>query len=96
MDNASADGVTKLAVPMAKNTISTNNLCKLTGQISVTRPEKKEKLKDDEDYDTGEKGDPWDKFALSEINDQYYAVAVGKNENSIGIYVDVRKFKEEI
>jgi hypothetical protein len=69
---------------MAKNTI----------KISVTRPEKKGTLKNDEDYELGEQGDPWDKFALSDINGQYYAVAVGKIENSFGIYADVRKFKE--
>jgi hypothetical protein len=40
MDNASADRVSKLAVPVAKNTILPDNLCELTGQISVTRSEK--------------------------------------------------------
>jgi hypothetical protein len=59
-------------------------------------PEKKGNLKNDEDYESGEQGDPWDKFTFSEINDEYYAVAVGKNENSFGIYADLRKFKEEI
>jgi hypothetical protein len=80
---------------VAKKTILFDNLCESTVQISVTRPEEK-KLKNDEDYELGEQSDPWDKFALSEINDQYYAVAVGKNENSFGIYADVRKCKEEI
>jgi hypothetical protein len=92
--NFLAHGVSKLAEPVANNTIGPDNICELTGQISVTRPERKGNLKDDEDYEKGEKGDPWDKFALSEINDQYYAVAVVKNENSFGIYADVRKFKE--
>jgi hypothetical protein len=39
---------------------------------------------------------PGTNFPLSKINDQYYAVAVGKNQNSFGIYADVRKFKKEI
>jgi hypothetical protein len=94
--NASADDVSKLAEPVAKNTIRSDNICESTGQISDTRPEKEGNLKNYEDYESGEQGDPWDKFDFSEINDQYYAVAVGKNENSFGIYADLRKFKEEI
>jgi hypothetical protein len=94
--NPSADGVAKLAISVAKKTTRVDNRGESTGQVSVTRPERKEKLKDDEDYETGETGNPWDKFALSEINDQYYAVAVGKNQNSFGIYADVIKFKKEI
>jgi hypothetical protein len=94
--NASAYGLSKLAEPVAKNTIRSYNLCESTGQISDTRLEKKGNLKNDEDYESVEQGDPWDKFALSEIKDQYYAVAVGRNENIFGIYADVRKFKEEI
>jgi hypothetical protein len=93
--NPSADGVVKLAAPMAKKTTRADNLGKSTGQDSVTRPEKKGNLKNDEDYETGERGDPWDKIALSEINDQYYAVAVGKNQNSFGIDADVKKIKKE-
>jgi hypothetical protein len=42
--------------------------------------QKKVNLKDDKDYETGERVYLWDKFALSEINDQCYAVVVGKNE----------------
>jgi hypothetical protein len=57
---------------------------------------KKGNPKNDEDYETGERGDPWEKIALSEISDQYYTVAVGKNQNSFGIYADVKKVKKEI
>jgi hypothetical protein len=39
--NASADGVSTLSEPVAKNTIRPDNLCESTGQISDTRPEKK-------------------------------------------------------
>jgi hypothetical protein len=79
-----------------KNTTPSDNLYESTKQISGTIPEKKGNLKNDEDYESGEQGDPWDKFALSEINDQYYAVAVGKNENMFGIYSYLRKFIEQI
>jgi hypothetical protein len=81
---------------VSKNTIRYDNLCESTEKNSVTRPEKEGNLKNDEDYELGKQGDTWDKFALSEINDQYYAVAVGNNDNSFGIYADVRKFKKEI
>jgi hypothetical protein len=64
-----ADGVSKLAEPVAKNTIRSNNLCESTGQISDTRPEKKGNLNNDEDYESSEQGDPWEKCAFSEIND---------------------------
>jgi hypothetical protein len=40
--NALANGVSKLAETVAKNTIRPDNLCESTGQIGVTRPEKKE------------------------------------------------------
>jgi hypothetical protein len=91
---ASTDGVSKLAKPVAKNTIRSDNPYESTGQISDSSPDKRGNLNNDEDFGSGEQGDPWDKFAFSEINDQYYAVAVGKNENSFGIYADLRKFKE--
>jgi hypothetical protein len=81
---------------VAKYTILSDNLSQYTGKISDPTPEEKGNLKSDEDYDSGEHGDPWDKFAFSDINDQYYAVAVVRNENSVGIYADVRKFNEEI
>jgi hypothetical protein len=55
---------------VANNTIRPENICESTGQISVTRPEKKGNLKNHEGYKVGEQGDPWDKFALSEMNDQ--------------------------
>jgi viroplasmin and RNaseH domain-containing protein len=35
-------------------------------------------------------------FLVGEINHYYYAVAVGKNHNIVGIYADVKKFKKEI
>jgi hypothetical protein len=79
---------------LAKHTILSDNLGQYTGKITDTTPEGKGNLKNDEDYESGEKGDPWDKFAFNEINDQYYAVAVGRNENSFGIYADMRKFKD--
>jgi hypothetical protein len=91
--NPSADGIAKLAAPMVKKTICADNIGESTGKFSANRPERKVNLKNDEDYETGETGDPWDKFALSEINDQYHAVAVGKNQKSCGIYADVKKFK---
>jgi hypothetical protein len=94
--NALADGVSKLAKPVAKNNIPSDNLYEFTGQISDSSPDKRVNLKNYEDHESGEQGDPWDKFAFSEINEQYYAVAVRKNENSVGIYADLRKFKEEI
>jgi hypothetical protein len=81
---------------VGKNTIPSDNLYESIKQISDTSPDKSGNLKNDEDYQSGEQGDLWDKFAFSEIYDQYYAVAVGKNENSHGIYADLRKFKEQI
>jgi hypothetical protein len=39
------DGVSKSAESVAKNNIRSDNLCESTGQISVTRPEKKGNLK---------------------------------------------------
>jgi hypothetical protein len=50
MANASADGVSKLAKPVAKNTIRSDNLYESTGQISDTSPDKRGNLKNDEDY----------------------------------------------
>jgi hypothetical protein len=94
--NPLVDGESTLAVPVAKKTTRVNNLDESKGQVSITRPERKGNLKNDDDYKTGETGDPWDKFALSEINDQYYAVAVEKKQHIFGIYADVRKFKKEI
>jgi hypothetical protein len=62
--------------PVAKNTIPSHNLYESSKQIIDTSPDKRGNLKNDEDYESGEQGDPWDKFAFSEINEQYYAVAV--------------------
>jgi hypothetical protein len=94
--NASVEGVSILANPATTYTIPSDNLYESTGQTSDSRPEKKENFKKDEDYESGEQGDPWEKIAFSEIKGQYYAVAVGKNENSFGIYADLRKFKQQI
>jgi hypothetical protein len=69
-DNASADTVSELAKPVAKNTTPSDNLHESTVQISDSIPDKRVNLKNDEDYESSEKGDPWDKFAFSEINQQ--------------------------
>jgi hypothetical protein len=50
-------------------------------------------LKDDKKYDSGaETHDPWDKFSPTEVSDHYYAVAVGKDSNSFGVYTNITKF----
>jgi hypothetical protein len=46
--------------------------------------------------DGNEKCDPWDKFTSDEIKGQYFAVAVGRNEHSVGVYADLTRFKLEI
>jgi hypothetical protein len=46
--------------------------------------------------DGNEKCDPWDKFTSDEIKGQYFAVAVGRNEHSFGVYADLTRFKLEI
>jgi hypothetical protein len=56
---------------VAKNTIPSDNLYESKKQISDTSPDKRGNLKNDEDYESGEQGDPSDKFAFSEINEQY-------------------------
>jgi viroplasmin and RNaseH domain-containing protein len=38
----------------------------------------------------------WVTFSFDEIKGQYFAVAVGNNENKFGIYADLRKLKEQI
>jgi hypothetical protein len=91
--NALVEGVSQLAQPISSSTIPPDNRYESTGHISDISPDKRGNLKIDEDY---EQGDPWDKFSFDEINGQYFAVAVGKNENSSGIYADLRKFKEQI
>jgi hypothetical protein len=91
--NNLVEGVSQLAQPVASSTIPPDNRYVSTGQISDISPDKRGNLKIDEDY---EQGDPWDKFSFDEIKGQYFAVAVGKNENSFGIYADLRKFKEKI
>jgi hypothetical protein len=92
----SSSGVSILANPAAKYTIPSDNLNDSTGQTSDSSPGKRVNLKKDEDYESVEQGDPWEKIVFSEIKEQYYAVAVGKNENSLGIYADLRKFKHQI
>jgi hypothetical protein len=91
--NALVEGVSQLAQPVASSTLHPDSMYESTGQISDSSPDKRGNLKIDEDF---EQGDPWDKFSFSEIKGQYFAVAVGKNENSFGIYADLRKFKEQI
>jgi hypothetical protein len=87
------EGVSQLAQPVSSSTIPPDNRYESTGQISDIIPDKRVNIKIDEDY---EQGDPWDKFSFDEIKGQYFSVAVGKNENSFGIYADLRKFKEQI
>jgi hypothetical protein len=91
--NALVEGVSQVAQPIASSTIPPDNRYESTRQISDISPDKRGNLKIDEEY---EQGDTWDKFTFDEIKGQYFAVAVGKNENSFGIYVDLRKFKEQI
>jgi hypothetical protein len=90
--NALVEGVSKVAQSIASSTIALDNRYESTRQISDISPDKRGNLKIDEDYD---QGDPWDKFTCDEIKGQYFAVAVGRNENSFGIYADLTKFKQE-
>jgi hypothetical protein len=46
--------------------------------------------------DGNEKCDPWDKFTSDKIKGQHFAVAVGRNEHSFGVYADLTRFKLEI
>jgi hypothetical protein len=62
-------------------------------EISDVSPVEKANLKIGDDY---EKCDPWDEFTSDEINGQYFSVAVGRNEHSLGIYADLTRFKLEI
>jgi hypothetical protein len=91
--NALVQGVSQLSQPIASSTIPPDNRYESTGHISDISPDKRGNLKIDEDY---KQGDRWDKFSFDEIKGQYFAVAVGKNEHSFGIYADSRKFKEQI
>jgi hypothetical protein len=91
--NVLVQGTSQLAQPIASSTIHPDNRYKSTGQISDISPDKRGSLKIDEDY---KQGDRWDNFSFDEIKGQYFAVAVGKNENSFGISADSRKFKEQI
>jgi hypothetical protein len=93
MGNALVQDVSQLAQPIASSTIPPDNRYESTGQISDINPDKRGNLKIDEDY---KQADRWDKFSFYEIKGKYFAVAVGKNENSFGIYADSRKFKEQI
>jgi hypothetical protein len=91
--NALVEGVSQVAQSIASSTISPDNRYESTIQISDISPDKRGNLKIDEDYG---QGDPWDKLTFDEIKGQYFAVAVGRNENSFGIYADLRKCKEQI
>jgi hypothetical protein len=64
-----------------------------SSEISDISPVKKGNLKIGDD---DEKCDPWDKFTSDEIKGQYFAVAVGRNEHSFGVYADFERFKFEI
>jgi viroplasmin and RNaseH domain-containing protein len=69
-------------------------LCLWTPQDrSDISPDKRSNLKIDDNYD---QGDPWEKNMCDEIKRQYFAVAVGRNEHSFGIYADLTRFKQEI
>jgi hypothetical protein len=91
--NALEEGVSQVAQPIASSTIPPDNSYESTRQISDISPDKMGNLKIDEDY---EQGDPCDKFTFDDIKGKCFSVAVGKNENSFGIYSDLRKFKEQI
>jgi hypothetical protein len=64
------------------------------GRVShIVSNNKKGGLKDDNDNETGY---PWDRFLVSEVNnDYYYAVSVGKNPYGFGIYADVKSSKRK-
>jgi hypothetical protein len=64
-----------------------------SSEIGDISPVEKANLKIGDDY---EKCDPWDKFTSDEIKGQYFAVAVGRNEHSFGVYADLTRFKLEI
>jgi hypothetical protein len=64
-----------------------------SSEIGDISPVKKGNLKIGDD---DEKCDPWDKFTSDEIKGQYFAVAVGRNEHSYGVYADLKRFKLEI
>jgi hypothetical protein len=83
--NALVD-VSKVAQYIANSAVLLDNRYKSTRQISDISPDKRGNLKIDDDYD---QGDPWDKLACDKIKAQYFAVAVGKNEHSFGIYADL-------
>jgi hypothetical protein len=93
MGNAFVEGVSQVAQSIASSTFPPDNRYRSTRQISDISPEKRGNLKIDEDY--GQR-DSLEKFTFDEIKGQYFAVAVGRNENSFGIYADLRKFKEQI
>jgi hypothetical protein len=63
-----------------------------SSDISDLSPVEKANLKIGDDYEIC---DPWDKFTSDEIKGQYFAVAVGRNEHSFGIYSDLTSFKLE-
>jgi hypothetical protein len=86
-------GVSQVAQSIASSTIPPDNRYESTRHISDISPDKRGNLKIDEDYG---QGDPWEKNTFDEINGQHFAVALGRNENSFGIYADLRKFKEQI
>jgi hypothetical protein len=86
--NALVD-VSKVAQSIANSAVPLDS----SRQSSDISPDKRGNLKIDDDY---EKGDPWDKFTSDEIKGQYFAVALGRNEHSFGIYADLTRFKQEI
>jgi hypothetical protein len=86
--NALVD-VSKVAQSIANSAVPLDS----SRHISDISPDKRGNLKIDDDYD---QGDPWDKFTSDEIKRQYFAVAVGRNEHSFGIYADLTRFKQEI
>jgi hypothetical protein len=88
MGNPSVD-VSKVAQYIANSAVPLDSSI----QISDISPDKTGNLKIGDDY---EKCDPWDKFTSDEIKGQYFAVAVGRNEHSFGIYADLTRFKLEI
>jgi hypothetical protein len=84
--NALVD-VSKVAQSIANSAVPVD----FSRQISDLSPDKRGNLKIDDNYD---QGDLWDKFTSDEIKGQYFALAVGRNEHSFGIYADLTRFKQ--
>jgi hypothetical protein len=81
--------ISKVAQSIANSAVPLDS----SRQISDISPVKTANLKVGDDY---EKCDPWDKLTSDDIKGQYFAVAVGRNEHSFGIYADLTRFKLEI